>query len=280
MIKLMIDSASDINQEEADKLGVILLPIQVRFGEEEYLDGVNLLPSQFYEKLQTCKELPKTSQINPFRYEEEFEKATKDGDEVIVVTLSSKLSGTYLSACQASEKFAGKVYVVDSLNACAGQRLLGLYALELIKKGYKAQEIVDELNTAKTKLRVMASIDTLKYLKMGGRISALTAVVGGALSVKPLIAVIEGEVKTIGKAIGAKKANKALMEKICENQIDFEKPYGFIWSGLSEDGIDTFIKENASTLNVDEEKTNKYALGSTIGTHVGPGVVGFAFFDK
>ena len=280
MIKLLIDSASDINQEEADKLGVTLLPIEVRFGEEEYLDGVNLLPSQFYQKLQTCKELPKTSQINPFRYEEEFEKATKDGDEAIVITLSSKLSGTYLSACQASEKFNGKVYVVDSLNACTGQKLLGFYALELIKKGFKAQEIVDELNKAKMKVRALAVIDTLKYLKMGGRISALTAVVGGALSVKPLIAVIDGEVKTIGKGIGTKKAYKMLMEKITENQIDFQKPYGFIWSGLTEDGIDMFIEENASELNIPKDKAQKYVIGSTIGTHVGPGAVGIAFFDK
>ena len=115
---------------------------------------------------------------------------------------------------------------------------------------------------------------------MGGRISALTAVVGGALSVKPLIAVIEGEVKTIGKAIGAKKAYKTLMDKINENQIDFEKPYGFIWSGQTEEGIDTFIKENAEELNIPIDKAEKYVIGSTIGTHVGPGAVGIAFFDK
>lgn len=279
-IKLMIDSASDINQEEANKLGITLLPIEVRFGDEEYLDGVNLLPHEFYEKLEGCKELPKTSQINPFRYEEAFEEVTKNGDEVIVITLSSKLSGTYLSAVQASEKFAGKVYVIDSLNACLSERILGLYALDLIKAGKSAQEIIDELNQAKTKINVMATINTLKYLKMGGRISSLVAFAGEAFSVKPVVAVVDGEVKMIGKAIGFKKGNQLVIKMAKEKEIDLDKPFGLIYSGNDDTTVKKFAVETASLWGDKQDKINKYILGSTIGTHIGSGAVGFAFFEK
>lgn len=278
MIKLMIDSGSDMNKEEADNLGIIFMPIEVRFASEEFLDGVNLLPKEFYEKLAVTKELPKTSQINPFRYEEAFEEATKNGDQLIVITLSSGLSGTYSNAVQASERFKGKVFVVDSLNACSGERILGLYALDLIKKGLSASEIVDKLNEQKKKIKVIAIIDTLKYLKMGGRISALSAVIGGALSVKPLIAVVDGKIETIGKAMGSKKAYKLLMEKINEHQIDFDMPSGFIWSGFTMDSLESFKAESEAMW--EGHDIPAYILGSTIGTHIGHGAVGIAFFAK
>ena len=279
MIKLMIDSAADISQEEADKLGVILLPIEVRFTDKEYMDGVDLLPAQFYEMLKGCKELPKTSQINPFRFEEEFEKATKNGDEVICITLSSKISGTYSNAVQAAEKFNG-VYVIDSLNACIGERMLGFYALDLIKQGLPAQEIVDKLNDSKSKLNVMAVIDTLKYLKMGGRISALVAFTGEAFSVKPIIGVVNGEIKNLGKAIGSKKANKLLLSMVENKKVDLNKPLGLVWSGFDDSAIKNFAVESAYMWGEKAEGIQHYIIGSTIGTHVGPGAVGFAFFEE
>ena len=139
MIKLMIDSAADIGKAEADKLGIIMLPMVIT------IDGVDLTPTEFYEKLIESLALPKTSQINPFRFEEEFEKHVEHGDEIIVITISSKLSGTYQSALEAARKFKGKVHVIDSLNACIGERLLCEYALALIKQGLSANEIVDRL---------------------------------------------------------------------------------------------------------------------------------------
>lgn len=145
MIKLMIDSAADIGKAEADKLGIIMLPMVITIDEKEYFDGVDLTPTEFYEKLIESSALPKTSQINPFRFEEEFEKHVENGDEIIVITISSKLSGTYQSALEAARKFKGKVHVIDSLNACIGERLLCEYALALIKQGLSANEIVDRL---------------------------------------------------------------------------------------------------------------------------------------
>lgn len=280
MIKLLIDSASDINEKEAKELGITMLPIEVRFTDKEYMDGVDLLPFDFYTMLKDCKELPKTSQINPFRYEEYFEEATKDGSEVICIVLSSGLSGAYQSACSAAEKFNGKVHVIDSLNACIGERLLGLYALDLIKQGLSAQEIEDKLNESKHKLVVMATIDTLKYLKMGGRISALTAFAGEALGIKPLIAVIDGKIKMFDKARGFKKGCLTLMNIGSQKEIDFEKPLGYVWSGHDDTTVKNFAKDNYAMFEKYGKEVPYYIIGSTIGTHIGSGAVGFAFFEK
>ena len=209
-IKILIDSASDLIKKEADQLGVYFMPMEIRFGNEEYLDGVDLFPEQFYEKLVESDALPQTSQINPFRWEEEFNRLTADGSQLIVITISSKLSGTYASACTAAEKFQGKVFVLDSMSATIGERLILNYALDLVKKDLSAQEIMEKLEQKKKRLRIMAMLGTLEYLRKGGRISATAAFAGTLLSIKPVVAVIDGEVKLIGKAMGSKKGNNLL----------------------------------------------------------------------
>ena len=140
-------------------------------------------------------DLPKTSQINSYRFEECFEKLTANGDEVLAIILSSKLSGTFNSAKQAAKKFGEKVKVVDSLNACIGERILCEYALRLIEKGLSLEDIVKELETKRENICVLALLDTLKYLKKGGRISAVVALTGEVFSIKPVISIKNGEVK-------------------------------------------------------------------------------------
>lgn len=278
-VKIMIDSASDINKQEAKKLGFLFMPIQVRFESEEYLDGVDLLPSEFFNKLDSSKEMPQTSLINSYRWNEAFEEATKNGDEVVAITLSSKISGTYEAAVEASKAFEGKVFIVDSLNAALGERLLGLYALELSKKNLSAKEIASLLNEQKLKIRLYAVIDTLKYLKKGGRISATTAFFGEMLSIKPIVSVIDGKVEVIGKAKGNKKGNQYIISKTEESGgIDFNMPYGVLYSGNDKSNIDKFLEESKSVFD-GSEPTN-YCLGCTIGSHIGPGAVGVAFFSK
>lgn len=280
-IQLMVDSAADINQREAESLGIIMLPMVITFGEEEFYDGVNLLPQQFYERLIESDDLPKTSQISPYRFSEAFEKYTANGDELIVITISSKLSGTYEAAKKTAEAFNGKVWVVDSLNACIGERLLAFYALRLLKKGFSAKEIFDELNSAKKKINVMAVLGTLEYLKKGGRISKAVAFAGEILSLKPVIGVIDGEVKLIGKAIGSRKGNNLLNKLVQEKGgIDFSMPYGTIWSGLDKTGHDKYVRDSAALWAGHTDGVLSYVLGGTIGTHIGPGAVGVAFFEK
>ena len=277
----MIDSASDISKREADELGVTLIPMIIGFGEEEYFDGVDLLPKQFYEKLVESSELPKTSQITAYRFEKEFKRLTENGDEVVAIVISSKLSGTYESARQAAGNFAGKVFVVDSLNACIGERLLGQYALRLVKEGLSGAEIAKKLDEVKGKINVLAMVNTLEYLKKGGRVSPAVAFAGELLSIKPVVAVLDGEVKVIGKALGSKKANNllcSLVEK--KGGINFDMPYGVIWSGLDDSLLKKYVADSSKLWAAQTTDVPAYMIGSTIGTHVGPGAIGVAFFDK
>ncbi len=281
-IKLLVDSTSDISKEEAEKLNISMIPLIITFGQEDFYDGVDILPNQFFEKLIESTILPKTSQINPFRFEEEFEKLTKNGDELIVITISSKLSGTYESAIRAKEKFKDNVFVIDSLNACIGERLLCQLALILINENKKsAKEIVDELNIMKTKIRVLALLDTLEYLRKGGRISSLVAFAGEMLSIKPVVAIIEGKVKLVGKARGSKNGKNLLNKLVNESGgIDFSLPYGTVYSGLDNSLLKKYVKDSSSLYQEHTNDIPSYQIGSTIGTHVGPGAIGVAFFEK
>ena len=280
-VKILIDSASDITQEEANKLGINVIPLQVRFDEEEYLDGINISPKEFYDKLIEQDTLPKTSQITPFRYQEEFERLTKNGDSLIVITLSSKLSNTYNSAVLASYDFMDKVYVVDSLNATAGERVLALYAKRLIDKGLDIKDIVEKLNSVKSKIKLLAIVDTLEYLKKGGRISKATAFAGELFNIKPVISIIDGEVKLVGKARGSRKANNLLHELIEKSGgIDFSMPYTTLYSGLSDAMLKKYIEDEKELWEGNTKDVPIQTVGSTIGTHVGPGAIGVVFFAK
>lgn len=282
MIKFLVDSASDIDLEEAKKLGVRLIPMQVRFGNEEYLDGINLSHREFFEKLIETDELPQTSQINEFRFKEQFEKLTADGSEVIAVTLSSKLSGTYTCAVNAAAEFGGRVRVVDSLNACIGQRILLQYALRLAEdKSLSAADIERELNDKKGKIRLLALLDTLSYLRKGGRISSVAAIAGEMLSIKPVVSVIDGEVKAVGKALGSKKGNN-LLNQLLEKcgGIDFAMPYALGYSGLSDAYLNKYLKDSERLWKDSTDAVPAYMIGSTIGTHIGPGAIAVAFFCK
>ncbi|MBO7345464.1 MAG: DegV family protein [Clostridia bacterium] len=280
-VKFLIDSASDVSKKEAESMGVSMLPMAITFGTEEYFDGVDLLPVQFYEKLVESSELPKTSQISAYRFEEEFERLTANGDQVVAIVISSKLSGTYNMACQASEKFNGKVFVVDSMSAATGERLLLEIGLSMAKNGSTAEEIYQELNKKKEKIVIMAMVDTLEYLKKGGRVSAAVAFAGQMLSIKPVVGIVDGEVKLLGKAMGSRKANNLLNQLVAQKGgIDFSLPCSGLWSGLSDALIQKYLRDSAPLYKESIDQVPVHILGPTIGTHVGPGAVGVAFFGK
>ena len=282
MIKILVDSASDLEQQDASELGVTVLPLQIRFGSEEYLDGVSLTHREFFEKLIETDELPQTSQINEYRFDEVFASLTADGSEVIAITLSSKLSGTHASAVKAAKKYAGKVIVVDSLNACIGERILLEYAVRLVKEGrLGAAEIAAELDEKKGKIQLLAVLDTLQYLRKGGRISSVTAIAGEMLSIKPVISVVRGEVKLVGKAMGSKKGNNLLTKLVSDcGGIDFTMPYVLGYSGLSDEFLQKYIRDSEALWKEHTDHVPYYLIGSTIGTHVGPGAIAVAFFAK
>ena len=182
-IRIITDSASDILASCRPEITV--LPMTVTFGETAYRDGIDLTHRQFYELLIEGESLPTTSQISPLPFEEAFQDAVNAGEQVIAVTLSAKLSGTYQSACAAAQNFPGQVHVVDSENATIGEGILVQRAVQLMDQGLEAAEIARLLEFEKKRICLIALLDTLEYLKRGGRISKSAALVGGVVSIKP-----------------------------------------------------------------------------------------------
>ncbi len=280
-VKLIVDSASDISKKEAEELGIHMISMSILFGDRTYMDGVELSGKDFFEKLIESDELPTTSQINMFQFEECFSELTADGSDVVAITLSSKLSGTYAGAVSAAGSFPGKVFVVDSLNASLGERILIQYAVRLLRDGASAKEIVEKLNVARDRIKLMALLGTLEYLQKGGRISAVTAMSGAILQIKPVIAIMDGEVKMVGKAMGSKKGNNLLTQMIEKSGgIDFEMPYATAYSGMDDSLLQKYIKDSISLWEDDLDHIPSYCIGSTIGTHIGPGAIAVAFFAK
>ncbi len=280
-VKLLVGSSSDITMEEAKQLGIEMIPMTITFGEEMYSDGVDITKREFFEKLIESDELPKTSQINMFQFEERFKEMTADGSEVVAVTISSKLSGTYENAVQAAKNFDGKVFVVDSLNACIGERILIEYAVRMMKEGIAAKEMAERLEEGRQRIRLMALLGTLEYLQKGGRISAATAISGEILHIKPVISIIDGEVKLVGKAMGSKKGSNLLTQMIDKSGgIDFYMPHAAAYSGLDDSLLQKYLHDSAHLWKEQIDEVPSHCIGSTIGTHIGPGAIAVAYFAE
>lgn len=278
-VRIITDSASDLMPPYRPE--VTVLPMTVTFGTEEFQDGIDLNHKQFYEKLIEGEDLPTTSQISPAQFEEAFSQAVEAGETVVAVVLSSKLSGTYQSACMAAGEFPGKVFVVDSVNATIGERILVERALQLVDEGLEASAIAAQLDREKEDIRLVALLDTLEYLKRGGRVSASVALVGGLLAIKPVVAVREGEVVVLGKARGSKNGNNLLIQEIQKTGgVDFTRPYKLGYAGLDDSLLQKYIQDSARLWEGCVDALPIGTVGGTIGTHVGPGAIAVAFFQK
>lgn len=278
-VRIITDSASDLLPHHRPE--VTVLPMDITFGTETYRDGVDLTHHQFYEKLIEREDLPVTSQISPARFEEAFRQAAEAGETVVAIVLSAKLSGTYQSACIAAEDFSGKVFVVDSANATIGELILVERALELLDAGLDAAAIAARLEKEKADIRLVALLDTLEYLKRGGRVSASVALVGGLLAIKPVVAVQDGEVVVLGKARGSKNGNNLLVQEIQKTGgVDFARPYRLGYTGLDDGLLQKYITDSAALWTEHADHLPTGTVGGTIGTHVGPGAIAVAFFRK
>lgn len=278
-IRIITDSASDIVSPRHGE--VTVLPMTISFEDRHYQDGVNLTHRQFYEQLIEGDALPVTSQVGPGQFAEAFQAVVGAGETAVAITLSSQLSGTWQSACMAAQEYPGQVYVVDSENATIGQMILVERALELVDQGLSAQEIAARLEDEKKSVRLIALLDTLEYLKRGGRISPTTALVGGLLSVKPVVAVREGQVVVLGKARGSKNGNSLLVQEIEKTAgVDFTRPYRLGYTGLSDALLQKYIADSRQLWQDHAESLPVSTVGGTIGAHVGPGAVAVAFFCK
>ena len=276
-VKIIVDSTADITPQVRSRVGVV--PLTIHFGEKEYIDGVTIDSRTFYEMLVESDVLPTTSQATPFAFEKAFREAVEAGYEVVCITCTSKLSGTYQSAVIAAEEFEGKVHVVDSRTIAIGGGILADYALTLVDRGLSAQEIAWKLTVKREDVRVLALLDTLEYLKKGGRISATAAIAGGILNIKPVITITGGEIKVLGKARGSRQGNNLLVQEIQKaGGVDFGKPLLLGYTGLSDSLLKKYIQDSAQLWQEHLDRLSVETVGSVVGTHAGPGAVAVAFF--
>ncbi len=277
-VQIIVDSSVDVAERFRERLHIV--PLIIHFGEEELIDGVTINKEQFYRRLVESEQLPFTSQASPVAFQKVYEEVTQAGDSAVVITLASKLSGTYQSACIAAGDF-DNIYVVDSQTAAIGAGVLTEYALARAEAGADARELAAELERKREDVCLVALLDTLEYLKRGGRISKTAALAGGLLNIKPMITVRDGEVVLIGKARGSKQGNSLLVEKIraCGG-IDFDLPILLGYSGLSGESLETYVEYSHDLWERGTEILDKTCISGVIGTHTGPGVVAAAFFRK
>lgn len=276
--RIVVDSTADILPEYLNQIHTV--PLTVSFGEEEYIDGVTIDPRTFYQKLIETDAMPSTSQASPAAFAEQYDQAAAADEEVVVITISSKLSGTYQSAMIAA---AGRssVYVVDSENASVGCGILVGLALRYLRDGMTASAIAEKLQEDKKKIVVIALLDTLEYLKRGGRISKAAAFAGGLLNIKPVISIADGEIQLLGKARGSKMGNNLLAQQIQKvGGIDFTKPVLLGYTGLSDVLLQKYIEDSSYLWSASLDAVRYVSIGSVIGAHAGPGAIAVAFFRK
>lgn len=276
MIKIVIDSTADLTKEEIQKLGLCVIPMVVRFEDKEYIAGEDLSNAQFYELLKKSKSLPQTAQINEQTYKDTIVPLLQSGYDVFAITISSALSGSYNSLRLASEEInSPHLAIFDSLSVTMALKVLVYEAVKFCKKSDNLQELCLYMEKLKTKCRLFAVVDNVKYLIKGGRLSKGAGFAATALNIKPIVAINNGKVEAIGKGIGFLPTLKAMLKKL-EN-IDFSKKVCF---GHSND-----IKK-FEILKAEFEKKFNYKvpcpceIGPIIGTHAGPGCVGVAFIEK
>ena len=276
--RIVVDSTADILPEYLDQIHTV--PLTVSFGEEEYIDGVTIDHRTFYQKLIETDAMPSTSQASPAAFAEQYDQAAAADEEVVVITISSKLSGTYQSAMIAVAG-CSSVYVVDSENASVGCGILVGLALRYLRDGMTASAIAEKLQEDKKKIVVIALLDTLEYLKRGGRISKAAAFAGGLLNIKPVISIADGEIQLLGRARGSKMGNNLLAQQIQKvGGIDFTKPVLLGYTGLSDVLLQKYIEDSSYLWSAFLDAVRYVSIGSVIGAHAGPGAIAVAFFRK
>ncbi|MCR4947145.1 MAG: DegV family protein [Lachnospiraceae bacterium] len=276
-IRLIIDSTADLCEKDAAKLQVV--PLFVHFGEEEFLDGVEMKKDEFYKRLVNGDEMPSTSQPSPAVFESVFKEISQNGDSAIVLTLASEFSGTFQSASIAAEEFEN-VRVIDSRTVAIGTGILASFAVKCIDEGKDLDEICALLEEKREHVRIIALLDTLKYLQKGGRISKTAAFAGNVLNIKPVISISDGMISLLGKARGSRKGNNFLNEEAKKYGIDYSMPILLGYTGCSDDLLQNYIEDSKDLWQNELESLDIAQIGCVVGTHGGPGAIAVAFFDR
>lgn len=279
MIRIITDSAADLTPQEQAQPGVVVVPMAITFEDGSSIeDNGQMTKDEFFQRLATDSKLPRTSQPSPAAFIEAYADAELAGDEAIVITVGQKLSGTFQCATMAANDVDTPVYVIDSETATQGEAVLVREALRLRDNGLSASQIADALESFKKRIRIVAVVDSLKHLQKGGRVSAAVALVGGALGIKPVIALYESTVKLVGKGRGRPGALVALFKQLDElGGIDTNYPCTVLYS--DERAMANPV-HHYLTQNLKLEGVRTCQIGATIGTHVGPRAAGIVFVTK
>ena len=281
MVRIITDSAADFEPEEMKALGVECVPLGVSFGEDEYLENVNLSKTQFYRLLCDSKEFPHTSHPGIYDYAQIMREAKEAGDSVGLVTISSAISGTYQTALMALEESgaADCCRVVDARTATGGQRMLVELAARLRDEGKTFREIADAVEALRPRVRIFACIHTLEYLYRGGRIPKAAYALGTAANLKPIITVAEdGSVQVVAKMLGQHRGMNYVLKQYRDNPPDPDYPLYFMYTDDPENGrkLMEYMNKNGESF-VDNRVIQ---VGAAIGSHVGPGGCGLVYVTK
>ena len=277
-VRIFTDSGSDILPGEME--GLVVLPLTIAFGNDVYHDGVDLSHERFFDLLVEGKDFPTTGQVPPFRYTEAFDKVIAEGDDIVVIAISSEVSGTWESACSAAADYGDKVHVVDSQQVSVGERILVEDALRMAAEGKSAAEIAAELDRRKKDIHFLALLDTLEYLRRGGRISNVSAALGTLLAIKPVVTCTEGKIVVMEKPRGLKNGRSIVANLIRSyGGIDFSRPCCIGYTGNSEEPARVFL-DSCRDLWEGIGEVPIASIGATIGTHAGPGGFIFAFYGN
>ena len=276
MVKIITDSASDFEPNELKELMIDCIPLSVNFGDKEYKDNVTISKDEFFDKLKNTTETVKTSQPSLHDIVEEFEVAEHSKDGGVAIFMSSKISGTANTAQIACDMIGCKnVYVIDSLTASAGQKLLVEYAVKLRRQGKNSKEIYEEIERIKTKISLLACLDTLEYLHNGGRVSQTKAMLTTVARIKPVIRLGGGNVELLAKSFNIKRGIKSLAERIEREELNPHFPVYVMYSDNESLANDLTSDIKRLLPNVHSVETVK--VGAVIGSHIGTNACGIAF---
>lgn len=280
MVHIITDSAADFEPRELQEKNITCIPLTVMFGDAEYQENENLNKNQFYELLLGSEAFPKTAQASPMVLTELFEQAKEQGDEAIYITLSSALSGTYQTACMVREDVESEhCYVVDSLNATGGQRMIVEYAAKLRDEGKNAAEIVAAIEDMKNRIELYACLNTLEYLYKGGRISQAVYTIGSLAQIKPIISVdLEGRVAVPAKAMGMRKGMDYLCKRLGARKPDGAFPLYVMYT--NQRSVAQTLAERVRALGYDVPEERIIQVGAAIGAHVGPEACGLVYVGE
>lgn len=275
-IKIITDSTADLPKEIYEKYDVEVLPLLINFGEESYLDGVEITTNEVFERIKKDNILPTTAQVTPNRFAQVYEKYLAEGYKIISIHISSVMSGTYQSACIAKDMIESQdIIVIDSQNVTAALGMLVLKAAKLREKGYNVAKIEEELNRIKYNIRLSVYFDSLEYLVRGGRISKTAGVVGNMLGIKLILEIKDGIMSIKEKIRGNKKSIKKIISDLENANLDSETPVLLIDVNNVEikEALKEYMKNN-------EVNYIECPVGSTVCIHSGPGCCGLAFLTK